>query len=172
MATSHDGLIVERKRSSVALHFRRRPELADACEALVRDLAEQAGGVSLLAGKMVFELKLSGRTKGDLVTAFMGEMPFAGRRPVFFGDDVTDEDAFRALPQWNGVSVKIGEGDTAADHRLPDPAALHAWIAGLLAFFERRAHEQSVLSAHGRLQWGGGGTVPDDISKPVGSSST
>jgi trehalose 6-phosphate phosphatase len=157
MAASHDGLIVERKRSSVALHFRRRPDLAAACEALVRDLAGQADAVSLLAGKMVFELKLSGRTKGDLIAAFMAEKPFAGRRPVYFGDDITDEDAFRVLPRWNGVSVKIGDGKTAARHRLASPAALHAWIADLLAFDRRRTDEQHDLGAHARLQWGGGG---------------
>ncbi|WP_170314600.1 trehalose-phosphatase [Aquibium carbonis] len=129
-AASHEGLLVEAKRTSVALHYRRRPELERACRELARAVADTSG-LSLLEGKMVAELKLSGRTKGDLVADFMAEAPFRGRRPVFFGDDVTDEDAFGALPRWDGVSVKIGGGPTIATHRMPDPAALHAWLRGM-----------------------------------------
>jgi trehalose 6-phosphate phosphatase len=94
---------------------------------MARDLASR-DGLDLLEGKMVVEVKLSGRTKGDLIADFMAEEPFRGRRPIFFGDDVTDEDAFRALPRWQGIGVKIGEGPTAATHRMPDPSALHAWL--------------------------------------------
>lgn len=126
VARGHDGLLVERKRLSVALHYRRRPDLEGTCRAAARDLVSL--GVGLLEGKMVVELKLSGRTKGDLIADFMTESPFRGRRPIFFGDDITDEDGFRALPHWQGIGVKIGPGPTAASHRIADPAALHAWL--------------------------------------------
>lgn len=129
-AATHEGLLVERKRASVALHYRRRPDLEQACRQMAHAMAHTSG-LSLLEGKMVAELKLGGRTKGDLVADFMAEVPFRGRRPVFFGDDVTDEDAFGALPRWDGVSVKIGDGPTIATHRLPDPSALHAWLRGI-----------------------------------------
>jgi trehalose 6-phosphate phosphatase len=128
LAATEAGLLVERKRTSVALHYRRRPDLEALCRQKARALAAAGEGVFLLEGKMVVELKLSGRTKGDLIADFMAEEPFRGRRPIFFGDDVTDEDAFGALPRWNGVSVKIGDGPTAATCRIPDPAALHAWL--------------------------------------------
>lgn len=127
-ARSHEGLMVERKRTSVALHYRRRPELGAACRDKARGIASFAAGVTVLEGKMVVELKLSGRTKGDLIADFMAEDPFRGRRPIYFGDDVTDEDAFRALPGWNGIGVKVGDGPTAATCRIPDPASLHAWL--------------------------------------------
>ncbi|WP_187969412.1 trehalose-phosphatase [Aquibium microcysteis] len=126
VARRHDGLLVERKRLSVALHYRRRPDLESTCRAAAR--AAASPGVTLLEGKMVVELKLSGRTKGDLIADFMAEEPFRGRRPIFFGDDVTDEDGFRALPQWQGIGVKVGQGQTAAAHRIADPAALRAWL--------------------------------------------
>ena len=130
LAATEDGLLVERKRASVALHYRRRPDLEASCRGMARDLAALSDGVSVLEGKMVVELKLSGRTKGDLIADFMAEAPFHGRRPIFFGDDVTDEDAFGVLPRWDGLSVKIGDGPTAAGYRIPDPAALHAWLIG------------------------------------------
>lgn len=129
-AANHEGLLVERKRTSVALHYRRRPDLEQACRQMAHAMA-RTSGLALLEGKMVAELKLGGRTKGDLVADFMAEVPFRGRRPVFFGDDVTDEDAFSALPRWDGVSVKIGDGPTIATHRIPNPSALHAWLRGI-----------------------------------------
>lgn len=128
-ARGKDGLIVEPKRTSVALHYRRNPALEEDCRAVARGLAEKTQDTTLLEGKMVVELKLSGRTKGDLIAAFMDEPPFAGRRPIFFGDDVTDEDGFRALPRWGGIGVKIGDGETAAQCRMRDPAELHDWLA-------------------------------------------
>ena len=130
VARGHDGLVVERKRLSVALHYRRRPDLEATCRSAAQSLASQ--DVRLLEGKMVVELKLSGRTKGDLIADFMAEEPFLGRRPIFFGDDVTDEDGFRALPRWHGIGVKVGPGPTAATHRIADPAALHAWLLRLV----------------------------------------
>jgi trehalose 6-phosphate phosphatase len=130
-AAVENGLLVERKRTSVALHYRRRPDLEERCRHLARSLVSQADGIAVLEGKMVVELKLSGRTKGDLIADFMAEEPFRGRRPVFFGDDVTDEDGFASLPRWSGISVKVGEGATAAAFRIRDPAALHAWLKRL-----------------------------------------
>ncbi|MFN3548396.1 MAG: trehalose-phosphatase [Mesorhizobium sp.] len=130
-ARAHDGILVERKRASVALHYRRRPDLQAACRVAARDLSASRDGLMLLEGKMVVELKLNDRTKGHLIADFMGEEPFRGRRPIFFGDDVTDEDAFRALPRWNGVGVKVGDGPTAATHRIANPASLRAWLLRL-----------------------------------------
>ncbi len=130
-AREYPGTSVETKRTSVALHYRRNPAAEEECVALARSLAEDYPSVSLLAGKMVLEFKFSGRTKADVIADFMAEEPFSGRRPVYFGDDVTDEDAFRVIPRWDGVSVKIGEGPTEAGYRLVDPAALYAWMKRL-----------------------------------------
>lgn len=132
VARHHDGLLVERKRLSVALHYRRRQDLESLCRAIARDLAI-SHGLALLDGKMVVELKVSGRTKGDLIDDFMAESPFRGRQPVFFGDDVTDEDAFRVLPRWVGIGVKVGAGPTAARLRIANPGALQVWLLRMTA---------------------------------------
>ena len=58
------------------------------------------------------------------VRSFLDERPFHQRRPWYFGDDVTDEGAFELVQTLGGVAVKIGEGETLAVHRLPDPPAM------------------------------------------------
>ena len=130
-ARSREGLMVERKTASVALHYRRRPELADECRELVEQIAAEDDALRLLAGKMVFELKIGHRTKGDAIEDFMKEAPFRGRRPVFVGDDVTDEDGFAVLPKWDGISIKVGPGQTAARFRVPDTAQFRFWLKRL-----------------------------------------
>lgn len=149
-AQGHEGLLVERKRTSVALHYRRRPDLEPICREAALALAAAHDGVSLLEGKMVVELKLGGRTKGDLIADFMGEEPFLGRRPIFFGDDVTDEDAFRALPRWDGIGVKVGDGQTAATHRIANPPSLRAWLLRLAEEAGRAGTERFVSSSRYR----------------------
>jgi trehalose 6-phosphate phosphatase len=77
---------------------------------------------------MVYELKPAGVDKGSAIAEFMSEAPFAGRLPVFLGDDVTDETGFLAVNRLGGHSVKIGEGESAARWRLADPAAAKSWL--------------------------------------------
>ena len=125
------GLLLERKPGSVALHYRRRPELADFCRERAARAAEAHAGVHVLTGKMVVEVKLGGRTKADAVEAFMSEAPFAGRRPLYAGDDVTDEDAFRAVEGLGGTSIKIGDGPTEARYVVAETEAFLDWLDGL-----------------------------------------
>ena len=129
--SEHSGLVAERKPGSVALHYRRRPELADQCRALAEELVGARPGLKLLHGKMVFELKMGANTKADAIAAFMGEAPFAGRRPVFAGDDLTDEDGFRELVRWDGLSIKIGAGPTAAICRVGGIEEFRSWLGRL-----------------------------------------
>lgn len=124
----HPGTWLESKPGAIAMHYRGADRWADAAaEAMAQAQAEVPGSV-LLHGKKVIELKPAAADKGRAVQAFMAEAPFAGRRPWFFGDDVTDEAAFRAVQALDGVAVKIGSGDTEARWRLPDPAALRDWL--------------------------------------------
>jgi trehalose 6-phosphate phosphatase len=130
-ATAHPGVVVEDKDLSLALHYR----LAPAAEADCRRAAEAAvaGRADLVVarGKMVFEIRPAGSDKGGAVAAFMAEPPFAGRVPVFVGDDVTDEDGFAAANRLGGHSVLVGpERATLAQWRLPDVAAAGAWLFG------------------------------------------
>ena len=128
-AARHQGLVFEDKGASVALHYRLAPQLAAAAQAKVREVAQPLGNqVEVQDGKMVVELKPAGCDKGKAITEFMHEPPFAGRVPVFLGDDVTDEYGFRVVNAMGGHTIKIGEGDTAARWRLRDPAAARAWL--------------------------------------------
>lgn len=127
------ALRLERKPGAMALHFRQAPELEGLCVAAMQDALERSEGTALQRGKMVIELKPRGASKAKAVDAFMSAPPFRQRRPWFFGDDVTDESAFDYVQAAGGVAVKIGEGATRAAHRLPDPAALHGWMARALA---------------------------------------
>lgn len=123
----HTGLLLEDKGQSLALHFRNAPACAAPAEDLLRRLVAAAGpALDLKPGKMVLEVTPGHADKGTAITAFMQEPPFAGRRPVFLGDDVTDEDGFAVVNRLGGVSVRVGTADrpTAARHRLADEAAV------------------------------------------------
>jgi len=82
----------------------------------------------LLHGKFVFEIKPSGINKGTAIDAFMQEAPFAGRTPVFAGDDTTDETGFAVVQPRGGVAIKVGTGPTQAAHRLESPLAVYEWL--------------------------------------------
>lgn len=131
LAAANPGLLREVKPGSVALHYRKRPELADTCLALARRLAAGDPRIHLLTGRMVVELKFASLTKGDAIAAFMAESPFAGRVPLFVGDDVTDEDGFAEVMRRGGIAIRIGDGATAANWRLRDIGAFHRWLAGI-----------------------------------------
>ena len=128
-AARHSGLVFEDKGASVALHYRLAPQLAAAAQRAVREAAQPLGdAVEVQGGKMVVELKPAGCDKGKAIEQFMQEAPFAGRVPVFFGDDVTDEYGFRVVTRLGGHSVKVGVGPSAARWRLGNPAAARAWL--------------------------------------------
>jgi trehalose 6-phosphate phosphatase len=124
LAARHPGLQLENKRGSLALHYRQAPHLEQLCLDTMQAAVDASPGLVLLRGKMVAEAKPGGASKGHAIEAFMAEAPFRGRRPVFIGDDVTDEAGFAAVQRLGGLGVKVGEGETAAQHRLPDPQAL------------------------------------------------
>jgi len=128
----HPGTLLEDKQGSLALHYR----LAPAEEPGVREAAQAAlerlgDGYVLLEGKCVVELRPSGTSKAHAIERFMSEPPFAGRRPAFVGDDVTDEDGFRWVSDAGGIAVIVGgNGPTAARFCLADVAAVREWLAG------------------------------------------
>jgi len=126
------GVWIEDKGNSLALHYRAMPEAADACISLAGDVAARFG-LRALHGKMVVELKPDGVDKGRAVRELMSSPPFAARRPVFLGDDVTDEDGFAAAAALGGFGVRIGPGGTSASFRLPDVAAAIEWIGRPIA---------------------------------------
>jgi trehalose 6-phosphate phosphatase len=132
-AARDSGLIVEEKSGlSVALHFRLAQGQAQAAGVCARSIAAQTG-LALQDGGMVEELRTPGATKGDSVRAFMASRPFAGARPVFVGDDATDEDGFAAAQDLGGVGISVGPSrPTLARFRLDGVEAALAWLEAAL----------------------------------------
>ena len=121
------GLLIERKPGAVALHYRSDPDHAAACMAAV-EAAAATHRLRVMHGKMVSEAALPGVDKGAALHGFLAQPPFAGRVPVMIGDDVTDEDGFRAAQALGGFGIKIGPGPTEAMYRLGAPADLADWL--------------------------------------------
>jgi len=134
LATSHPGLLLEHKGHGVALHYREAPALEAVARAAMSKLSTRLGPDFVVQdGKMVVELRPACASKGTAVARFMAEAPFAGRRPVFVGDDITDEDAFRVVNDMGGYSIKVGDREpgSAACYELADVDAVRAWLLPL-----------------------------------------
>ena len=132
------GLLLEDKGASLALHYRRRPELQEFAEEEMRRAATFLGErFELQPGSFVYEIKPSGHDKGRAIEAFMRERPFAGRVPVFLGDDATDEHGFDAVNRMGGHSVKVGPGPTRARWSLPDASSARRWLDDYTRFLTR-----------------------------------
>lgn len=125
-------IVIENKTVAVALHYRLAPERRGECAAVLGRLAG-AAGLKLIHGHCVVEARPAGVDKGQGLRRLMQQPPFAGRRPIFLGDDRTDEDAMAAALELGGHAVKVGAGDSIAPHRLNDVAAVHAWLRAGLA---------------------------------------
>jgi trehalose 6-phosphate phosphatase len=122
------GLLVEDKPAGVALHYRLAPARERAVGDFLADLADRSG-LALQRGKMVAELRPEGTDKGAAVRRLMAEPPFAGGRPVFVGDDLTDEHAFEAAAALGGAGVLVGPArSTAARWRLDGVAEVTLWL--------------------------------------------
>jgi trehalose 6-phosphate phosphatase len=103
------GILIEDKGYSVALHYRRAPateaRLRAHIEAVCADFADEP--MEMLPGKALFEIKRPGASKGEGVRALLMHAPFAGRTPVFIGDDETDKTLFALLPEFGGIGFSV-----------------------------------------------------------------
>jgi len=135
LATGADigpGIVVEDKGYSLALHYRKAPQLA---ERLRRHVAATRAAFAwepteLLLGKAVFEIKRPGINKGEGIRKLMAHPPFAGRTPIFIGDDITDESVFRVLPEIGGKGFSVNR-----------------YFPGLAGIFKNPAHVRDALNA-------------------------
>jgi len=125
------GVLVEDKDVTIAVHYRLAPHAEDLVRRRIATLTAGADDLAVLHGKMVVEVKPRGASKGTAVAALMAAPPFAGRVPVFVGDDVTDEDGFAGAEALGGFGIKVGPGPTRARERLPSVTAVQGWLAGL-----------------------------------------
>jgi trehalose 6-phosphate phosphatase len=133
LARDNPQLRVEVKRGSIALHYRQAPELEAKCLAAMQSAVDASPGLTLLRGKMVVEAKPGGATKGAAIESFMAEPPFAGRTPLFVGDDITDEVGFATVQRLQGLGVKVGDGASVACKRIASPAAFREQLQSAVA---------------------------------------
>jgi len=134
LVAADETLILEDKGNSLALHYRQSPARETLIRAELQEIYTDLGQDFILQhGKMVLELRPAGANKGTAIRKFMADPPFAGRRPVFIGDDITDEDAFQVINQLQGCSVKVGPGEpgSAARYKLEDVEAVRDWLRPL-----------------------------------------
>jgi trehalose 6-phosphate phosphatase len=122
-AEAMPGILVEEKEFSLVLHYRRAPEHEEELRALAEKLVAESDDAVLLPAHCAFELKARGGNKGDALAGFMTIAPFAGRKPVFIGDDTTDEPAISMANELGGrgLHVKHDFGGETANVR--------AWLA-------------------------------------------
>ncbi|WP_246702625.1 trehalose-phosphatase [Starkeya sp. ORNL1] len=138
---SWPGVFIEHKPLSLAVHFRAVPEFGDAVMervmALGRGLDDR---VQFLHGLYVIEVREAGHHKGTAVATLMKSASFAGRTPIFLGDDVTDEDGFMAVRDMGGIAIAVGPRATGhADFHMSGPTRVRAWLAALPAQLEKVA---------------------------------
>ena len=129
----NEGLMLEDKGATLAVHYRNRPDLAaDVLQFLMGFCPGDE--IAVQEGKFVIELKPAFYDKGTAIAAFMGAPPFEGRVPAFFGDDLTDEKGFSIVNRFEGISVRVGAPDvpTRAGYSINDPTALKAHLTRLL----------------------------------------
>ncbi len=136
------GILVERKPMGVAMHYRDNPQLAGQVRALARRIVESADqALRLIDGKSVVEVVPAGTDKGGAITRFMDAPAFAGRFPIYVGDDVTDECGFRAVNRLDGLSIRVGgTKGSAATRGLSSPRAVRRWLKTL--------HQQAIGGNH------------------------
>jgi len=119
---AHPGTLLERKARGFVLHYRQAPDASGPIHAALAALvATRAGDFALLASHMAWEVRPLGADKGMAVRQIMERAPFAGRKPIFIGDDVTDRDAIAAAEAMGGVGLFVPDVFT-------DAAGVRDWL--------------------------------------------
>jgi trehalose 6-phosphate phosphatase len=137
----HPGLLLEDKKLSIAIHFRHASNLQAGVEAILREtIAGHDSVFHVQHGKMLAEIKPRISNKGFAIQRFMQTPPFRGRIPLFIGDDITDEDGFRAVNELGGISVKVGHDPSCAGCCLGNPADVIGWLEIYLEFLAGNVH--------------------------------
>jgi trehalose 6-phosphate phosphatase len=125
------GILVEDKGYSLALHYRLAPDKSEELHAAVRDVCAGVprGSVEVLPGKLVFEIKMAGINKAGAVRELMKYAPFKGRKPIFIGDDTTDEPVFPILSQFGGLGFSVGRVVADVNGHFEKPESVRAWLS-------------------------------------------
>ena len=128
------GILLEDKGYSLALHYRLAPHAEKAIYAAVSLIRADLPNapIEVLPGKCVCEIKHSGFTKATGVRELMTHEPFRGRRPLFIGDDVTDESVFAIMPDFDGLAFSVGRRARGVAGHFDAPDDVRQFLAHLL----------------------------------------
>jgi trehalose 6-phosphate phosphatase len=128
------GILLEDKGYSLALHYRLAPHAEKAIYAAVSLIRADLPNapIEVLPGKCVCEIKHSGFNKATGVVELMTHEPFKGRRPIFIGDDVTDEAVFGIMPDLGGLAFSVGRRAKGVADHFDEPRDVRNWLAHLL----------------------------------------
>jgi trehalose 6-phosphate phosphatase len=128
------GILLEDKGYSLALHYRLAPHaekaIYEAVSLIRADLPNAP--IEVLPGKYVCEIKQSGFDKASGVRELMNHEPFRGRRPIFIGDDVTDESVFAIIPDLGGLAFSVGRHAHGVAGHFDKPSDVRTWLARLI----------------------------------------
>ncbi len=129
------GILVEDKGYSLALHYRLAPQKGPELLAAVTNICSGSDGehVEILPGKLMVDVKPAGINKGDAVCELMQHAPFAGRRPIFIGDDTTDVPVFNVIPAFGGLAFSVGGIAADVHGHFDTPEAVRSWLAQVAA---------------------------------------
>lgn len=129
LAGAHAGLELEDKGRALTVHFRLAPHLQSSVRGLMQELASEHAPLHLQAGKHCLELRPAPHAQRQAIEAFMRSAPFAGRLPVYIGDDDTDEQGFATINALGGLSIRVGNRPgTAARWLFPNVNAVVRWL--------------------------------------------
>jgi trehalose 6-phosphate phosphatase len=128
------GILLEDKGYSLALHYRLAPHAEKAIYAAVSLIRADLPNapIEVMPGKCVCEIKHSGFNKASGVRELMSHQPFKGRRPIFIGDDVTDESVFAIMPELGGVAFSVGRRAQGVANHFDEPRDVREWLARLI----------------------------------------
>jgi trehalose 6-phosphate phosphatase len=136
LVEAHPGTSVEDKGRTIAVHYRMAPQHEASVRRSLGEIAAPLGGnYHIQEGNRVLEIKPRGFTKAAAIKAFMQEPPFSGRKPVFVGDDLTDQDGFKAVEDQGGISVAVGDR-VHGQFRVENAAAVRHWLSGIAALHD------------------------------------
>ncbi|MEC5290156.1 trehalose-phosphatase [Aurantimonas sp. C2-6-R+9] len=122
-------LKLEDKGTALVLHYRTAPDLKEAAEQTMAEATAGRHDLAVMNGDNIVEVHPAGMDKGQALAAMMKDAPFAGRVPIYVGDDTTDEFALEHVRDAGGVSIKVGDKHSVAEFRLTDVTAVHRWLA-------------------------------------------
>jgi len=126
------GVWLETKGPVAALHFRGAPLFEEDILKGVDALLTRFPNYKRQHGNMIVEAKPLAANKGRFIYQQMNHRIFYERMPIMIGDDTTDEDAFAAVQQLNGIAIKVGPGDSSAQYRADTISDVYKFLRNAL----------------------------------------